>query len=293
MIIAGLKGGLGNQMFQYALGRSLSIRNNDVLKIDPSFLHVNDVNADHTQRPYELEMFSIKKEIANDEEIGRLRNVLTRGIAKVLPSLTLNPYVKEKSQRFDPSVLALKGSRYLDGHWVSGMYFSEVEDQIRKDFTFRKAVIRQAEPVLSEIRQSSSVCLHVRRGDYVNNPSIAKVHLTTTPEYFERGIQHVSSLVDNPSFFVFSDDIKWCVEQFGQLKNVTFVEKELADAGATNNDYLQLMSNCKHFVISNSTFSWWGSWLSVNPSKLVIAPKKWLNTDADTSDVYQPNWIKL
>jgi inosine/xanthosine triphosphate pyrophosphatase family protein len=177
---------------------------------------------------------------------------------------------------------------------MSEKYFKDIESLIRSEFAFCNEVIESGKELESKIRNSNSVCIQVRRGDYVNNPQIAQVHQTTTLSYYRAAITMVQKEVDNPVFFVFSDDTNWCIENFKGLPSVYFIEKELENSNATNSDYLQLMQQCKHFIISNSTFAWWGAWLSDFEQKIVIAPNKWFNNlKINFNDIYCTSWRKI
>jgi hypothetical protein len=294
MIIVNLKGGLGNQMFQYAAGRRLAEKHKTDLKLDLSFLSRKNQGKNVTLRSYELSVFNVQENIATPEDIRPLKNFTNRLRRKIFPNKATNPYVQEKFHHFDPEILMLGDNKYLDGHWMSERYFADVEPVIRKEFAFKKGILEAGKNLETLIRTSNSVCIQVRRGDYVTNPTVAKVHGSTSVNYFEKGIEHIRNNVQNPVFFVFSDDSKWCMETFSGLSPVFFIEKELESFEATNSDYLQLMTHCKHFLISNSTFAWWGAWLSINPEKIVVAPKNWFNLEGiDTNDICPPSWIKI
>lgn len=293
MIIVNLKGGLGNQMFQYAIGRSLSIRHNQELKLDLSFLN-KGIQKNVTLRTYELHIFDIKENFASDQEIKRFKNIGTKLIQKLVANQVFNPYVKERYFQFDPNILDPKANCYLDGHWMSEKYFHTIESALRKDFSFRNDVTGDARELKSKILNSNSVCLHIRRGDYFSNSEVNKMHGLTPLDYFKKSIAFIKGEVDRPVFFIFSDDIDWCIDNFNDLTNVHFVEKELANVPTSNNDHFQLMTLCKHFVISNSTFSWWGAWLSSFKGKIVISPENWFaNKNIVTKDIYPPSWIKM
>jgi hypothetical protein len=294
MIIVNLKGGLGNQMFQYAAGRRLAEIHKTELKLDHSFLLKQDYAKNVTRRNYELSIFNIKATSASEKEIKNFKNLKNRLMGKFFPGYHSNRYVKEKHFQFDKSILSLSDNRYLDGHWMSEKYFQEIEPLLREEFTFCTGVIESARSLEKKINESNSVCIQVRRGDYVNNPQVAEVHQTTTISYYKEAASIISKKLKDPVFFVFSDDSDWCIKNLGDLPSVHFVEKELDNTGASNSDYLQLMKQCKHFIISNSTFAWWGAWLSDNEKKIVIAPKAWFRTkNIVTDDIYPKAWLKI
>lgn len=293
MIITNLKGGLGNQMFQYALGKSLAERNQVPLKLDINFLQSAQAET-VTKRHFELSLFNISAVQASSEEIRRYKNLFSRVLQKAMPRYHGNRYIQEGFFQFDPRILKVSGNHYLEGHWMSEKYFQDIAPVIRREFAFKQPVIEAARPLEASIRSSNAVCVHIRRGDYVNNPTVTSVHGVTPLEYFIRAIDLIREQVTNPEFFVFSDDSNWCYENLKHLSPIRFVEKELTGVQATNSDFLQLMASCKHFIISNSTYSWWGAWLAQHPDKTVIAPKKWFNvTTIDTSDICPSSWIRI
>lgn len=292
MIIVNLKGGLGNPMFQYTAGRRLAEVNKTELKLDVTFLENMQEKANVTLRKYELFALNIQENFATPQEVMKWKNAKNRMLNEFLPNPS-NPYVKEKHFHFDQSVLTLADNRYLEGYWMSEKYFHDIEPIIRKEFTFRKEVLSEGRCLHSEILKSDSICIQVRRGDYVTTAAVAKMHQTTSLDYFKRAISLIKTRVENPVFFIFSDDIEWCEENLDELKSKFFAEKELSQHGATTSDYLQLMISCKHFIISNSTFAWWAAWLSSFKDKIIIAPQNWFNDrKIITEDIYPAQWIK-
>lgn len=201
-------------------------------------------------------------------------------------------YYPERTFAFDPLVFEQKGSIYFDGDWQCEKYFSHIADEIRAEVTPVKALSAGTEKTRNEIRSANAVSLHVRRGDYVTDPLAATMHGVCSMDYYAAAIAHIEENVENPHFFIFSDDYAWSVENFKHLKHpVTCIK------GSEASDYedLALMSSCRHHIIANSSFGWWGAWLNPRPDKIVIAPKVWFRNapKADTKDVYAENWIRL
>ena len=294
MIITNLKGGMGNQMFQYAIGRGLSLRNNTECKLDLSYLKGQRKWKYHTFRNYELGVFNIQESFATKEDLKIFRRgsylgtVISRFYKK-------NIVVDKNSLSFDPNISQISGDVYLDGFWQNEKYFADCRDQIRKDFTLRKGFSAGAQKVADEISRIGvgnipTVSIHVRRGDYVTNPFFAKKHGFLTVGYFIEAIQLMQEKLGKCSFFIFSDDIPWAKEHFAYLETVSFVSgNDISSA-----EDMILMSKCSNHIISNSSFSWWGAWLGQNPLKIVIAPKKWVaNLDADDCDVVPKSWIRI
>ncbi len=292
MIITNLKGGLGNQMFQYAAARRLAEINDSSLKLDLSFINHFQFKPGITPRNYDLHIFNINEDFAKAPEVARFKNLRWKILRKFWPRYSQNPYINETDQRFQSELLGLSDNKYLDGHWMSEKYFKDIEFIIRQEFTFKRKILDEGQPLLNRITQSNSVCIQIRRGDYVANAQIAKIHQTTTLSYFYAAIEQIRLKILNPVFFVFSDDPNWCKLNLNQLENCHFVEMEFSNGGV--GDYFQLMVHCKYFIISNSTFGWWGAWLSRFEQKIVIAPKCWFKDETIfAGDICPNSWIKI
>lgn len=285
MIIVKLQGGLGNQMFQYALGRTLSLRHKATLKFDCSYLK----SANQSGRFLEIDGFQIKLEEATKNEIARYRGILAK-ISDKLKKENRKKYILEKSRFFDPSILE-RNDGYFDGHWNSERYFKEYENPIRRDFQLKNPLGPKALETQWEIAKSKkAVSVHIRRGDYVSIQKIAAVHGALPLFYYETACDKILEKFPDAHFFVSSDDIGWAKENFPKKYLAIFVSSpEIA-----NYEELILMSLCKHNIIANSTFSWWGAWLNQNSEKIVIAPKQWLrDPKKDMRDIIPKSWILL
>ncbi len=278
MITVRLKGGLGNQMFQYALGRVLSIKNKTNLKLDISFFDLRLSNM--TKRNYYLDVFNIKAEVKNKNKI--LTNIFS------LFRKIMGIHGQEKNFNFDPYILSLGPNTYLEGYWHSPKYFEGYEDVIRKDFTLKNSVAQNIQDLMNEIENQNSLCIHVRRGDYVGN----KYYKVVNNEYYKKGIEKISSMTNIGKIYVFSDDINWCKENLSFGAPTMFVGDEYA--GIKGEGHMSLMSCCRYFIIANSSFSWWGAWLSNYPDKIVVCPKQWFSNSAiDTNDLIPESWIRI
>jgi hypothetical protein len=291
LVIVKLIGGLGNQLFQYALGRALSIRNDAQLKLDVSGFET------YKLRRYSLRHFNVVEEIASPGDIERFRRAGSNRLMNfasrlgVLPESLRFTTIAESSFSFDPQVLLARGNVYLDGYWQSEKYFMEIEGVIRGELTLRRAPDPVNEEVGRRIRDADSVCVHVRRGDYATNPANYKIYELCTPDYYHAAARELTKSVAAPHLFVFSDDPRWARENLEVNYPVTFIEHNGADK-----DYedLRLMSLCKHFIIANSSFSWWGAWLGSDPLKMVFAPKSWFRTrEYDTRDLIPDAWYVI
>lgn len=260
-------GGLGNQMFQYALAMAFKKKGVPV-KLDTYWYNRND-----SHNGYELDtIFNASFPIYTHNRF--LRKVL---------KLFFKRY-RYKGASFDSSALSQK-RKQLIGYWTSYRYFSDVENEIRSAFTFPPLKKRHNIDYLNKIKNTESVSVHVRRGDYVNNNRYEGV---ATTEYYRNAINVLQSEMSHLHFFFFSDDLEWCRNEFSQF-NATFVS---GNSGSSSFRDLQLMSSCRHNIIANSTFSWWAAWLNCNPDKKVIAPKGWYST-GDYEDLIPTDWIRL
>ncbi len=265
MIIASLKGGLGNQMFQYALGRNLSIKLGA-----PLFLDIDSYES-NPGRSFSLNRFPIAAEIA-----GTRQKKLCRRIS-------------EKSFGFDADIVHAGDNIILDGYWQSEKYFLDISKIIRSDFELKEKAPR-IDDIRRAIDESLSVSLHVRRGDYLS-PKHAKVYVQCGADYFSRALAKVGeSIPGKIRIFVFSDDPDW-VKAHIRLPSSA---ETVSGRGFSDSEELFLMSRCKHNIIANSSFSWWGAWLNPNPDKIVIAPRKWfVDPSKDERDLIPPSWITL
>jgi len=256
MIISKLMGGLGNQLFQWAYAKSLSIDHNVEFFLDLSFYNFQ---TNVTKRYYELKKFpNISAPILN-RNVNNLSHIRDDFHFKKLN------YDNNKSY-------------YLDGYWQSEKYFLNNKDIIKKELQPSEKFYEK----ISNINLKNSISLHVRRGDYLN---VQHTHPIQTLEYYTKAIENIGSY-DN--LYVFSDDIVWCKSNL-KFGNINFIE------GLDNIEDLWFMSLCTNNIIANSSFSWWGAWLNNNPEKKVIAPKNWFGQYANinSSDIVPETWILL
>lgn len=290
-------GGLGNQMFQYAAARRLALLQRTELKIDLSWLNTYPVDA--TPRRYELGHLSIAANIANSSEISRLtgtsgvisqrrfiRSFFNRTLAGSTPEV-----FRESHFQFNPVLLDAPDSAYLDGYWQSEKYFLDVADIIRKDYALKSVPDAQNELLAESITRVLAVSVHVRRGDYVNNPSINSFHGVCPSAYYHSAMELMAQKTNDPHFFIFSDDIQWCKKNIKTSYPVTYVDHNGPEDAHFD---LWLMSQCRYHIIANSTLSWWGAWLNPQSDKIVIAPLRWFNDPTiDTSDLIPASWMRI
>lgn len=291
MIIVKLIGGLGNQLFQYALGRHLAHINNTELKLDISGFEEYKLHA------YSLNHFNIIENIATKKEINSFKKYQRKPGKLWFPYNRLiadeNRYFQEKQFHFDPRVLKLAGDVYLDGYWQTEKYFREIKDTLLKEIVVKTPLTGRDLEIANEIEDTNAVMVHIRRGDYVTNSQANIIHGTCGLDYYSEGISIIAKNVANLHIFVFSDDHEWVKNNIKFEYPTTYVDHNKADK---NYEDLRLMSLCKHHIIANSSFSWWGAWLSQNPDKIVIGPSEWFRTkktNVDTNDVIPESWIRI
>jgi hypothetical protein len=295
MIKVALNGGLGNQLFQYAAGRALAEKHQSDLHFDVLPLY-SKLQLQHiaTYRRYELDIFSIDAK-KNDVPLkGKYFYPLVKAeyyLSRELNRMRYN-YFREKDFSFDAELLEQPDNTYLDGHFQSEKYFKQIESKIRQELKFRTPLTGSNQAWQTQIESRIGVSLHIRRGDYVNLQKNAAKHGATSLEYYRDAIRYINSKVGNAHFYIFTDDVPWVMENFK-----TDVPFDIVHGNASPRDAhfdMQLMSLCRHHIICNSTFSWWGAWLNPSPEKIVIAPEKWFaDTSINSKDIYPPEWIKL
>lgn len=290
MIIVQLKGGLGNQLFQYASGLSLSKYHEVPLKVDTSELYQPDDEIG-TIRKYELHNFLAAPEIASNQEIEDLKhqNLFSRIFQKTKPSYSRKIY-NEKRFEFDKKFFLAGNNLYLKGYRQSEKYFSLIANEIKNGFQLKKSIVEDVLDYGEKLFTLNSISIHIRRGDYINKKAL-DFHGLLTQEYYQKTIDRICIDIPNPIFFVFSDNIEWVKNNLTFKNSIEFVSGKI-----TKNHYqdFYLMSQCRHNIIANSTFSWWAAWLNNHPNKIVIAPKNWFgNAPCDTKDLYPATWMKV
>lgn len=285
MVIVQLKGGLGNQMFQYAAARRLAAEHGIELKLDLSFLEAETVQ--HTKRDFELYKLNINAGIATCKEIQAIKKKRWKNL--FCPALIKDKGVAD----FSKKVTRCSDHVYLDGYWQSEKYFKSISPVIRNEFTFKQPLAKDYFlNIKHQIENSDSISLHFRRGDYVDNPKTNKYHGVSSLNYYQKAVERITKKINNPTLFIFSDDIQWVMAHFKSEHPIVFIKQ--SDEGL-HSDF-RLMSICKHNIIANSSYSWWAAWLNENENKTVIAPKKWYEhqpSQDHVSDLLPREWITL
>lgn len=293
MIIINLLGGLGNQMFQYAAGRALSIRLNHPLRMD-----VSDFANYRLHQGFELSrLFAGSMEVASSEDMQSVLKWRATPVCKRL--LLRNALVVFRGKQFvvEPyfhywaGINEVPANVFLTGYWQSDKYFNLVEHIIRADFEFKLPMSDKNQAIAEEIEQCNSVSLHVRRGDYVQSTNVLPLHALCSVEYYRMAIQQIVERVQKPVFFIFSDDIDWVKNNLKIDFSCQFVDH---NHGIESYNDMRLMSKCSHHIIANSSFSWWGAWLAQSTEQIVFYPKKWFNNRShDICDLVPELWLPI
>lgn len=203
------------------------------------------------------------------------------------------PYYKksniiEQYFYFDPNLLKAPKNVYLEGYWQTEKYFKDIENIIRQEFTLKNNVSIENKKYADIIRNTEAVSIHIRRGDYISNSTTNQYHGVCSLDYYYNAIEKLTQMISKPHFYIFSDDIEWNKRNLSISKHpVTFIEH--LESSRSYED-LWLMSLCKHYIMANSSFSWWGTWLSRNFNKIIIYPQKWFNIDLNTNDLIPESW---
>lgn len=290
-----MDGGLGNQMFQYALARILAQKNNAAVLLDTSFFDQIEKRLGHTPRKFELAVFNNYYGFASIDDIFFFKQLSFFNKIKRELGLNYPKMYREPSFRFDEKVFTIQTPVYLRGFFQSYKYFIGYENFIRQLFVFPlDSLDEKNKNVMGTIKSTNAISIHIRRGDYVNDATTQQYHGNCSLDYYLKAISLLTEKNEAFTLFFFSDDSEWVKEQFRDLP----YSKEFIDHNTGEHSWkdIFLMSLCKHNIIANSSFSWWAAWLNVNPDKKVIAPKKWFaksEEELNTSDLVPPEWIRL
>ena len=297
MIIVKIFQGIGNQLCQYAYGRARGLDLGVEFKIDNSYyINYSEVTqfGFTYKRDYGLDHFNILNNVASEEEIRKVKTVdgsnrIAYYINKKLHERA--PYyrkrwVKEKETVFDPNLLRIKDNTYIEGYFVSELYFRKHRNVILKEFTLKNPVNEKNAEVIKRMQNTDSVCISIRRTNFLANP----IMNVCREQYYTDGLKAMADMLGkNMRVFIFSDDNEWVLNNYKIPYEHEFVTHNFPDFY----EDLRLMTYCRNHVIPNSTFSWWAAWLTQNEDKKIIAPKIWLNSDEDYSTVIPESWIKL
>ncbi len=281
MIIVKITGGLGNQLFQYAVGRAVAIHHQVPLKVD---IIAYDTYKLHNG--YRLEHFNIKAQIANVAEIVSLKgsNSVLHRVLRKLGLVKRKTYYAEKQRTIYDAEVFSESDRYLDGYWQTEKYFLGIRELLLKELSPKKPLSSKAQIHQQNIQRTNAVSIHIRRGDYLKHPDIGVLDA----RYYKQAVEHIKVNVESPAFFVFSNDLAWCKSNLNFLRNPTYIEGTQSEV-----EDLVLMSHCQHNIIANSSFSWWAAWLNQKTNKIVIAPKKWMASNPNCYKWIPNSWVEM
>lgn len=292
-----LNGGLGNQMFQYAFGLALSKKLNVEVLFDFRFFEEIKKYKDLPHREYGLGNFAGECKEANDEDLAKI--ILNKKYSKwekllwrTLRIKKYKPYgnvaAPKTAYKYDKNLFKSNNFYFYDGYFQNEKYFIDVREDILKAFSLKEPLDQKNQALMDVIKGINSVSIHIRRGDYVTLESANKFHGTCSLEYYQKAIEYIAKHTKNPHFFLFSDDVKWVIQNLKIDYPYTVIDFN------QNKGYLdmELMKHCKHNILANSSFSWWGAWLNENPKKIIIAPKNWI-ADKQKCNIVPKEWIKL
>jgi hypothetical protein len=292
MVIVRLMGGLGNQMFQYAMGRALAHARQAPVKVDFELLKAD------AKRTYALDGWNVSAPVATLFEVLRIRaaNKLSWKLKPSAP-FYVRPVLREQTFLFDPDALRAPQRCLLIGYWQSEKYFKNIEATIRQEFTLRIAPGDKTQEVARAIQSCNSVCVHVRRGDFISEPHTQQAHGTCSLEYYRQAAEYIAQRIPDLRFFVFSDNAQWVRENLALGVPITVIDHNPPGDGhapGREHEDMWLMSLCKHAVLANSSFSWWGAWLNPVRDRIVVAPRQWFGSlGHETRDLIPEHWTRM
>ena len=286
MVIVKIIGGLGNQMFQYAYAKALQQKEYEV-KIDTTAFETYKLHGG-----FQLDKYNIDLKVSSKEENRNFCG--NSSFYKLLEKLGFNFFkkIKEKSLLFDNRFLKIEDNSYLDGYFQCEKYFKDIREIILKQFTINQEVSNYTKEIKNKIQNSKNSCsLHIRRGDFVNSTNI-NIHGACDIEYYKKAMKYLEEKVVNINYFIFSDDMQWVKENL-KIENAIYIDTK--EKRVPHED-MYLMSLCRHNIIANSSFSWWGAWLNKNEEKIVIAPKRWFadeKFESESKDIVPQKWARI
>lgn len=300
-VTVALFGGLGNQLFQYATGLAVARRHESELVLDLSWFELVHHLPNTTVRKFALDPFgtqnkTISKAIPNP---SAAKIFLLRIWRKVQRDLNINldfwragpQVVNENGFRYDQQIFSVAPPLLLNGYWQSPRYFESIQSELQQLFGTPHSMNAASEALQKRIASTDAICLHVRRGDYITNQHAASTHGLCDMDYYHRGIAIAREGLTNPHAYLFSDDPEWVRTNLILDIPITVVDVNGPDDAHQD---LWLMAACRHFVIANSSLSWWGAYLAAHPAKRVIAPRRWnIDERLDTSDLIPAGWTRI
>lgn len=292
MVIAQITGGLGNQLFQYAAAKALSLHHGVPLLLEISSFYRTELPELEVPRDFELTHFTgIKEQIASPEDVHFLVDIKRRTFLpkSIIPAYKRNIYV-EPHYHFDKNFFKSRKNVFLKGGWQSEKYFKSYEKQIRKLLQLDESLVRNVIEKGNEIKQQNAVSVHVRRGDYLRKKIIHEWHGVMDKDFYSQAFDLLRSKIKDFKTYYFSDDVEWVKQNL-----LSIADGEIVSTNTRSHyEDLYIMSQCRYNIIANSSFSWWAAWLNDRPGKIVIGPKKWFDKGPkDTQDIVPEDWYKI
>lgn len=298
MVTVKLMGGLGNQMFQYAAARAIAVKHNTFVTINNAYLNHRIAAKGYTFRTYDLDVFTMSPSRTLLSKVPQclhnaayiIHGVILNGRKRLTPGKVIRQIGGVYEYHGETEFAG--ASCYLNGFFQNLRYFEAASREIRKEFgQYRFPLTVESQRVLAKIEATESVALSFRRTDYIKSVGLSNEFINLSESYYSEALQTIASRLSNPFLFIFSDDISWCKANLKFPYPTIFVGPECTGYKASDN--LRLMASCKHIIISNSTFAWWGAWLKSTPG-LVVAPRKWMHGEkGDASGLLPESWAKI
>ena len=302
MILVRINGGLGNQLFQYATARAISLKLNRKLFLDIAWyrnIHTQENRSDPnatTPRDFLLNNYNIQSRVVNKFHLNWIKRLEIRSkyskFYKLLFDGPLNnlSYTKINQDTFPLESIQEHPHIYLTGYWQNNDIIEEYKNLLSNDLTLKRPLSPNNQDHFKSINKTNSVAIHVRRGDYISKPKSHEVHVSCSNNYYYDSIDYLQNKLTNLHYFIFSDDMTWVKNNLEFTINTTFI-----DNNEPEYEHLFLMSQCKHQITANSTFSWWAAWLNTNPAKIIITPKHWYIDEHLNETVIRipKEWIKI
>jgi hypothetical protein len=286
VIVVRFKGGLGNQLFQYAAGRALAARHGAPLRFDARWYDTAE-NLRTVTRTFDLPAFNVEGGLATKDELDAFafdgsRRLWPRIKGRILRPIRRRVLWSCDSLGWQPCFMRLGSNVMLDGYFQHPEFFSEIQAQLRGELQLRVPAPEKILRMADELGLQKSVCIQVRRTDFVDNPRTRQIHGTCSPDYFRAAWEHIASRVPAARGFVFTDDMTWARKTFDNWQNIVVLGPEYDGPAYLHRFFL--MKACHHFIIANSTWGWWAAWLGQRNDSVVVVPRRWLN-DEDTHDL--------
>jgi len=290
MIIVELTGGLGNQLFQYATGKGLSLDKNVPLLLDLGWFD------SQVKRKYQLDLLNISANIAHNYEVEKIKNNKSNNVIESIerksgikiPWITRSVFIEKNSGYFDKDLFSCPKNCYISGYWQCEKYFMHIKDVLQKEFSLIQDFSDKTRSISIQMQSdTNSVSVHVRRGDYVNE---GVGHYVNTMDYYQRAINFLQDHSVKPKLYVSSDDLSWTRENLYFYPDVTFIDSDIC---RNDVEELLLMTYCHHHINANSSFSWWGAWLNEQPDSIVTVPNKWFTDRPFPKDRIPSRWIRI